>query len=239
MDGWSPAAARLVGALAAGVCALAGCGTTGPAAQGGGWNEASAVPRLSRPLPGSMAALYRLRVPATGGLRLSVTALEHSGRLSVSERFGSALSITAWDAGAPPVLLDFREGCRLEAGDVSAVLGVGRLPLPQVVRLLGGRLPAVDGDLVETAGGGRLRVEGLGWSCVVTVAADPWRVVEVASESDGEPWQVRLDRHTASLPGRVRIERDGGDEWAELELVSLEWGTVEELPDLPELPPCR
>ena len=151
------------------------------------------------------------------------SALEHPERL----------------CGGHPPLLDFREGCRLEAGDVSAVLGVGRLPLPQVVRLLGGRLPAVKGDHVEAVGGGRLRVEGLGWSCLVTVAADPWRVVEVASESDGEPWLVRLGRHTASLPGWVRVEREGGHEWAELELVSLEWGTVEDLPDLPELPPCR
>lgn len=195
---------------------------------------------LTRPLPGDLAALYRLRVPSSGGLRLSVLTKGSAGRMTISEPFGSAASITAWRDGQTPELLDLRRGCRLEVADVSAVIGVARLPLPQAVRLLGGRLPALEGDRIEVSTGGWIEIHGDGWSCRSRVAGDPWRVVEVDGPFGAEPpvWRLRLSHHTSSLPGSIRLDRSDGD-WAELELVRLEWNSVKELPELPELPVCE
>ncbi|MFV2072235.1 MAG: hypothetical protein ACC742_06240 [Thermoanaerobaculales bacterium] len=194
---------------------------------------------LARPLPGDPAALYRLQVPSSGGLRLVVRTSGGQGRLTVSEPFGSAVSLTAWTASDPPVFFDLREGCRLDAADMSQVLGVRALPLPAAVRLLGGRLPAEPGDSVSVRDGGRLVVEGRGWAAVVAIEADPWRVVSVEEErADGEPgWRIVLSRHTSSVPGLLRVEQASG-RWAKLELVRLEWTDGDDLPALPDLPLC-
>ena len=192
---------------------------------------------LERPLPGDLAALYRMRVPKTGGLRLTVLASGRAGRLTVAEPFGSALSLLAWEGAGRAVLADFRRDCRREVTDASAVLGVPGLPLPQAVLLLGGRLPALPEDRVVPVGGGQVRVEGDAFALRVRLARDPWRVVAV--EGPGEPpaWRLVLDEHTVSVPRKLRATaRDGL--WVELELVRLEWDTVERLPDPPELPPC-
>jgi hypothetical protein len=195
---------------------------------------------LTRPLPGDLAALYRLRVPSSGGLRLSVLTKGADGRMTISEPFGSAASITAWRDGQTPELLDLRRGCRLEVGDVSAVIGVARLPLPQAVRLLGGRLPVLGGDRIEASSGGWVQIRGDGWSCRARVAAGPWRVVEVDGplETEAPTWRLRLSHHTSSVPGSIRLDRSDGD-WAELELVRLEWNSVKQLPELPKLPVCE
>lgn len=199
----------------------------------------SAVEVLRRPLPGDLAALYRLRVPSSGGLRLSVLTVAGSGRLTVSEPFGAMLSVTAWSSDGVGEVYDLREGCRFRADDVAAILGAGRLPLPQAVRLLGGRLPAMPEDDILPMGGGRVAVEGDGWACAATVEPDPWRVVLVDDlhREDGGAWRVELSEHTSSLPGLVRVERGDGHR-AELRLIKLQWNTSQELPDLPLLPSC-
>lgn len=194
---------------------------------------------LSGPLPGSMGALYRLRVPSSGGLSFSVLALGADGRITISEPFGSALSVTAWSGSAPPEVFDLHEGCRFTAGTLAGVLGVSTLPLPEAVRLLGGRLPAVPSDRVEPSGDGRLRVVGVGWAALVTVAPDPWRVTEVVDGSavDGSGWRIRLRDHRLTVPGWLKAWAADG-RWAELELLRLQWNRVTALPALPELGPC-
>ncbi len=193
---------------------------------------------LARPLPGNLAALYRLRVPSSGGLRLSVLVVGDQGRVTISEPFGSAVSLTSWSGSSTPEVYDLKEGCRFTTHDLSGVLGVGNLPLPQAVRLLGGRLPAVEGDTVEPADDGRLWVVAPRWTGKVTVASDPWRVVRVEDTTDGDPaWSAQLRDHTSTVPGWIRVKGVDG-RWAELELVRLEWTTATELPPAPELPPC-
>jgi hypothetical protein len=194
--------------------------------------------RLNRPLLGNPAALYRLRVPSSSGMRLSLLTSGEAGRLTVSEPFGSAISLTAWDGAAPATFFDLRRGCRLEAVDLEQILGIAAMPLPQAVRLLGGRLPAADGDRVSIRSDGRLLVEGAGWTALIEVAPEPWRVMSVAQEKAGKGgWKIKLGGHTASVPGVVNVRRENG-RWAELELVRLEWNAVDELPPLPELPVC-
>lgn len=194
---------------------------------------------LTRPLPGSMAALYRLRVPSTGTLRLSVLSLAGAVRLSVSEPFGSTLMIAASAPAAGSALLDLRASCRLAGSDPTTGFGLTGLPLDRVVRLLGGRLPALGADRVELTAAGELLVTGDGWRAAVGVAPDPWRVVTVRDARPAVPvgWSLTISEHTLSLPKQLRIERADG-EWAELEVVGLEWDTVTELPPLPDLPEC-
>jgi hypothetical protein len=197
-----------------------------------------AIENLHRPLSGDPAALYRLRVSSSGGLRMSVVTSGDQGRLTVSEPFGAAVSLTAWSGSEPPIFFDLREGCRLEASDLEQALGVAAMPLPPAVRLLVGRLPAVDEDWVAARGDGRILVEGRQWAALVRVAADPWRVVSVEEAGiRGRGWRFELEDHSLSVPGFIRVEnRDG--RWAELELLRLEWNRDGELPPLPDLPPC-
>lgn len=198
----------------------------------------SARGELMRPLPADPSLLYGLRVSGRGGLRLSVLTSDDAGRLTISEKFGSAVSITAWRASIPPTFFDLRESCRLEISDLSQVLGVGAMPLPQAVRLLVGRIPAVADDLVLYAGGSGFLVEGRGWAAEVEVAADPWRVVgvrEAGGSSSG--WTIVLEDHTGSIPGSIRVKRSDGRR-AELKLLRLEWHEDSVLPDLPALPIC-
>ena len=200
---------------------------------------AEAVDLLGRPSSGDMAALYQLAIPASGGLRLTLLEQGDSGRITVSEPFGAAVSMVDWGSSRPSVLFDFREGCRLEGADLLKILGVSALPLANAVRLLGGRLPTVDGDRVVARSDGRLEISGGGWSAVVTVAAEPWRVtlVEEDAGSRSKGWRVRLKDHSGSVPGWVRV--DGGDrKWAELELIRLQWDTVDELAPPPSMPAC-
>ncbi len=198
----------------------------------------AAQDQLSRPLTADPAALYRLRVPASGGLRLALLTSGTAGRLTVSEPFGAAVSITAWQDHGPAFLYDLRAGCRLPGGDLTRALGVGALPLPQAVLLLCGRLPAAAGDEVVQVFDGTLRIEGDGWAGSVQIARDPWRVLSVRQADGSEPgWTVRLDDHVGSIPGLVRIARADG-RWAELELMTLEWNKNTDLPSLPSLPDC-
>lgn len=227
-------------ALAAGalisLVAIAACKTTAPVMSG--VDLEAARTRLGRPLTADPAALYRLRIPASGGLRLAVMMSGDDGRLTVSEPFGSAVSLLSWTGARPPTFYDLKEGCRLEAADLEQALGVAAMPLPQAVRLLVGRLPAADGDEVSQSPDGRLLVTGRGWSALVTVAPEPWRVLAV---EDGDPrgarWRLSLSDHTDWLPGQIRVQKVGG-RWAELELVRLEWTQQEQLPPLPDLPLC-
>jgi hypothetical protein len=230
---------RLTGSSAALLMALmvlAGCRSAAPTLDATDLEAARL--RLSRPLPGSPVALYHLRVPSSGGLRLSLLTSGEAGRLTISEPFGSAVSMTAWVGAGPATFFDLRQGCRLEAVDLERVLGISAMPLPQAVRLLAGRLPAADGDRVSIRSDGRLLVEGAGWKAVIEVASEPWRVMSVAEErAGGGGWKIELSDHTASVPGVVHVKQKNG-RWAELELVRLEWKTTDELPLLPELPVC-
>jgi hypothetical protein len=198
----------------------------------------AAIERLSRPLSGDPAALYRMRVPSSGGLRVAVLTSGEAGRLTVSEPFGSAVSLTAWTGSQPPTFFDLREGCRLETSDLERVLGVAAMPLPEAVRLLVGRLPAGPDDWITPREDGRILIEGRRWAALASVAAEPFRVVsveEVGSRDKG--WNIELGDHSLSVPGLVRVENPDG-RWAELDLVRLEWSERGELPPLPELPPC-
>jgi len=198
----------------------------------------AAIEKLNRPLSGDPAALYRLRVSSSGGLRMSVLTSGDEGRLTVSEPFGSAVSLTAWKALHPPTFFDLRKGCRLESSDLERALGVAAMPLPQAVRLLVGRLPATSEDRVTPLENGRVLVEGRYWAALVRVVADPYRVVSVEETgSRGRGWRFELRDHSLSVPGIVRVENPDG-RWAELDLVRLEWSERGELPPRPELPLC-
>ena len=228
--------AGLFAAVLIALFVLTGCRSAAPT-PGAADLEAARL-RLNRPLPGNPAALYHLRVPSSGGLRLSLLTSGEAGRLTVSEPFGSALSLTAWTGVGPSTFFDLRQGCRLEAADLEQILGIAAMPLPQAVRLLGGRLPAADGDRISIRSDGRLLIEGAGWKALIEVASDPWRVMSVAEENaGGGGWRIELGDHTASVPGVVHVQREKGS-WAELELVRLEWNTANELPPLPEMPEC-
>ena len=228
--------AGLFAAALIALVALIGCRSAVPPPGAADLEEARL--RLSRPLPGNPTALYHLRVPSSGGLRLSMLTSGEAGRLTVSEPFGSALSLTAWAGVGPSTFFDLRQGCRLEAADLKQILGIAAMPLPQAVRLLGGRLPAIDGDRISIRSNGRLFVEGAGWKALIEVVPEPWRVMSVAEEkAGGGGWKIELGDHTASVPGVVHVQRENG-RWAELELVRLEWKAANDLPPLPEMPEC-
>lgn len=236
------AADRVPAVLVVAILAGLACRTAPPAAPSlGPLQLEEARAELVRPLPGDMAALYKLRVPKAGSLRLSVLSLDGAIRMSASEPFGSTLAIAASTPDGRHWLLDLREGCRLDGVEASSGLGLPGLPLDRAARLLAGRLPTVAGDAVEAGGNGSLVVSGDGWRARVGVVPDPWRVVTVDDArpaAGGFSWRVTVSGHTLSLPRELRVDRaDGG--WAELELVGLEWNTVDDLPGLPDLPPCR
>ena len=231
-DRWAGRVAALLLVLTA----ASGCATAPPPAVDPARLD-EAVARLDRPLPGDLAALYRLRVPRTGGLRLALAATGDAGRLTISQPFGAAVSLTAWQARQSTVFFDLREGCRQEVRDLAEVLGVGALPLPEATRLLGGRLPTVADDRIETTASGSLVVHGEAWAARVRLAADPFRVVEVVELRPGGGWRIELGDHTSSVPGLIVLEHPDG-RWAELRLERLEWPEALDLPELPELPLC-
>lgn len=222
----------------AGAVLLQGCGSTAPGVSANRANEALTI--LSAPLPNDLSAIYRLRVPKSAGLRMTVLARPDSGRLTVSRSLGSALTTVGWEPTQVPILVDYQEGCSLRSESISRVLGVGSLPLPQAVRLVGGRLPATDRDRVSVQPDGRLLVEGFRWGCLVKVARKPWRVVHVESVRgpSESAWSVRLSKHRGSVPGIVRFE-SSDDRWAEIELRGVQWNAIAELPGLPDFPPCE
>lgn len=229
---------RVLGVLVAGLIGTVGCASTSspPIDQA---DLAIAVDRLNRASAGDMAALYQLRVARSGGLRMTVLTSGDSGRLTVSEPFGAAVSLTAWETGSRTIFFDMEEGCRREVDDLEEVLGVGALPLAQAARLLGGRLPAADNDEIGLEKDGSLTIDGAGWAATVRIAAEPWRVVEVQEHRavGNGGWRLELDDHTSSVPGRVRLEHADG-RWAELDLTRLEWPEEPTLPPLPDFPLC-
>ncbi|MFC2144490.1 hypothetical protein ACFLQM_02255 [Acidobacteriota bacterium] len=215
---------------------LGGCQSTAPETVP--VDPEAAIERLNRPLSGDPAALYRLRISSSGGLRMSVLTSGEDGRLTVSEPFGAAVSLTSWSGSQPPTFFDLREGCQIQAMDLEQALGVAAMPLPQAVRLFVGRLPATSDDWIVPREDGRILVEGERWAAMVTVAADPWRVMlveEITARDRG--WRFELRDHTLSVPSFVRVENSDG-RWAELELVRLEWSAGGELPPIPDLPLC-
>jgi len=184
---------------------LAACRTVIPQLSPEALHEA--VDKLDRPLSGDLAALYRLRVRSSGGLRLAVLTSGDDGRMTVSEPFGSAVSLTAWTGSASTTFFDLRHGCRLESADLGRVLGIEAMPLPQAVRLLAGRLPAVDGDRLTVRDDGLILVEGIGWGALVTVRPEPWRVVSVEETGvEGNGWSLELDDHHLAVPGSLRVK---------------------------------
>jgi len=200
---------------------------------------AEAMELLTRPLPGDFAALYGLRVARSGGLRLAVVTAGDDGRMTISEPFGAAVSLTAWSGRGPAVFYDMDEVCRREVVDLEEVLGAGALPLNQAVRLLGGRLPVTPGDEVVFGSGGTIDVRGTGWAARIRLAASPWRIVELSElrADGGGGWRLELGDHTSSVPGTIRLENSDG-RWAELKLKRLEWPEQASLPDLPTFEPC-
>ncbi len=230
-----PVGAGLIFLTAIGVVlACVGCQTTGPVQPAPEvLTPESATTSLRRPLPGPFVALYRLRVPSTGGLRLSVIADDGRGRMTVSESLGGAVVVAGWDDHGSEIF-DLREGCRLQGKRAVAALGLGNLPLGRAILLLGGRAPTLDGDRVSALGQENLlEITGAGWWAVAEFAQEPLRIVALR----GEDWEAELNDHTSSVPGSIRIETPSGD-WAELELVRLQWEFSGDLPPLPDLPVC-
>ncbi len=218
-----------------------GCSSAGTTSSGADAQQMiEAIERLDRPMVGDMAALYDLRVARSGGMRLSVVTAGRAGRLTISEPFGSAVSLTAWDADSPTVFFDMEQGCRREVRDLEDILGVGALPLEGAARLLGGRLPTTGGGVVRLDGDGAVEILEDDFVATVLLDSDPWRVVEVWVNRDdrGDGWHLELGSHASSVPGTIRIENPDG-RWAVLELKRLEWPTGATLPDLPNnFPPC-
>jgi hypothetical protein len=225
--------------LLATVACAAGCATTQPVVIIDRARLDEAVVDLSRPLPGDLAALYRMRGSKTGGLRLSVITAGDDGRMTITKPFGSAVTLTAWTAKRPTLLFDMDQGCRREVEDLRDLLGLGAPPMGQAVRLLGGRLPAMPGDLVTTGSEGRIGISGAGWAAWVRVAPEPWRVVEVDARGAGGDggWRMELSEHANSIPGVVRVTNPDG-RWVELKLSRIEWPDEAALPALPDFPPC-
>lgn len=218
-----------------------GCASTRPSSSAPDSQQlVEAIEHLDRPMAGDMAALYELRVARSGGLRLSIVTAGHAGRLTISEPFGSAVSLTAWKADSPTVFFDMKEGCRREVRDLEDILGVGAMPLEPAARLLGGRLPTTGDGEVRPDGDGAVEVIEDEYAATVRLASDPWRVVEVLVNQDGRGggWHLELGSHASSVPGTIRIENPDG-RWAELVLKRLEWPAGATLPDLPNnFPPC-
>jgi hypothetical protein len=160
------------------------------------------------------------------------------GRLTISESMGSALSVTAWSGSGGGYFYDMREGCRLESADLSRVLGIGAMPLPQAVLLLGGRLPATTADSIVPISELKVLIEGDRWAAEVALASEPWRVMTVREVTKGSHgWSIVLGNHTGSVPGTLRLETSQR-RWAELELIRLEWHEDGRLPPLPVVPWC-
>ena len=198
------------------------------------------ISALSGPTQADLAALYRVRGRAAGSLRLTVLTHGDEGRFSLSETMGSALSVAAWGGGGRTTLYDLREGCRLSGAGAAEVFGFQALPLPQAARMLAGRLPATADDLVSVRADGRVLVAGTGWEAVVTVMPDPWRVTRVAAAGSGgadSSWVIEVSQHAGSMPIEVEaVAADG--RWVRLAAVRVEWRRTDDLPPLPELPPC-
>lgn len=228
---------RRHGVAVAVVLLVASCRSAAPPSPLGPEQLAEAIAELGRPMPDGMAALYRLRVPRSSGLRLTVNLRGNEGRMSVTEPFTGLLSLTAWSPGELMRVWDMRHGCRLDRAELSDVLGLSAMPLAQAVRLLGGRLPVGPGDSVLVSSDGLLRIDGGGWSGTVAVAPAPWRVVRVEDAGENGAWWVELGDHGGSIPHTVRVERRDGP-WARLELRRLEWKGDQALASLPDLPPC-
>jgi hypothetical protein len=225
-------------ATAAAVIALVGvfgCRTSAPEFAPAELESARA--QLMLPLKGDPAALYRLRVPTAGGLRMAMLTSGSAGRMTISESMGSAISVTAWSGGGGGFFYDMREGCRLESADLGRVLGIGAMPLPQAVLLLGGRLPATAGDTVTPTDKSHFLIRGEGWAADVKLASEPWRVMTVHEVGNKPGWSIVLGNHTGSVPGSVRLNTSNR-RWAELELIRLEWHEGGELPPLPDVPWC-
>ena len=202
--------------------------------------DAEVVAQLSRDLPGSIAALYHLRIPSTGGLRLTLLGLDRRGQMSISEPFGALVSVSTWSDFDSVTVYDMKAGCRVDGASLDRVFGVVSLPMSQALRLLGGRLPSIKGDHIVIDEGNSVTIAGDRWKARVWLESRPWRVVRVddATDPDGPRWMVELSGHTSTLPGKIRFEHDQTG-WAELELVSLQWDQLETLPAPPQLSPCK
>lgn len=212
----------------------AGCATT--VAPGGGRSDspdlATGLEKLRASLPGDLSALYRMRVAATGGLRLTVVERGSEGRLVVSRPLGGAVALASWDGNAAR-LFDLEQGCEDDTSRAAGVVGLGVLPLREVPRILGGRLPEGRVD-IEDRDRLEVFVRGDGWSCRAVLGAEPWRVLSLELP-DGTT--AELSRHTSSVPGTVKVVNPAGD-WIQLELTRLEWDSPAGLPPLPKLEVC-
>ncbi len=227
------ASSVLTVAFAAGLAA--GCVTiTAPrAVRLGSADLAVGIEQLEVPLPGNFSALYRMRVAATGGLRLTVVERGGAGRLVVSKPFGGAVALASWDGDAAR-LFDLEQGCEDDTARAGGIVGLGVLPLRQVPRILGGRLPQGKVDIADRDRR-EVLIHGDGWSCRAVLGAQPWRVLSLELP-DGTT--AKLSRHTSSVPGALKVVNSAGD-WVGLELTRLEWNSDAELPPLPNLDVCR
>jgi len=197
------------------------------------WDLQEGLRQLRRPLPGPMAALYRLRVGSTSTLRMALLAEGEWGRMTISESFGSTLSITAWDVDQPARVLDMRHGCRIAGSALEGMPGISRIPMRRLPLLLGGRLPVEEGDRIDAGENGELIVDAASWHAVIRLEPDPWRVVEIRSGD----FVITLADHSLSVPGRIET-RDPEGRRIRLDLLRLKWEIARRPEALPELPLC-
>ena len=230
----APAIGLRTGAVAVLVGLVAvGCATT-TAPPMPAVDTRAGIVALEGPAPADLAALYRIQVPGRGRLRMAVLTSGDAGRLTVTEPFGSAVSITAWD-GDRVRLYDFERDCAAWIAGDELLPAVRALSPERAVRLLAGRLPAAPADVVAIDTGGRVAIRGAGAGLDAALAPDPWRVAS-ASADDGS-WSIEVRHHTGALPAVFDV-RDERGRRVGVELLQFEWSEARELPDLPDLPPC-
>ncbi len=194
----------------------------------------AAIRELTRPLPGPMAALYRLQVGSTRTLRLALLADGGWGRMTISESFGSTLSIGAWDEAEGSRILDMREGCRLRTTGLSGELGLGEIPIRRIPLLLGGRIPLEEDDHLDLGRDpGEILIRSAHWQALIRLVPDPWRVCEIRSGD----FVVKLSDHSLSVPGRIETRDDSG-RLIRLDLLRLRWEIRRKPGKLPEFPLC-
>lgn len=216
------------------LAAVGGCRSTTPVLSTGEEQLSAAIRELTRPLPGPMAALYRLQVGSTRTLRLAVLADGDWGRMTISESFGSTLSIGAWDEAEGSRVLDMRDGCQLPPRGLAGELGLGEIPMKRIPLLLGGRIPLEEDDHLDFGRDpGEILIRSDHWQALIRLVPDPWRVCELRS---GE-FVVKLSDHSLSVPGRIET-RDASGRLIRLDLLRLKWEIGRKPGALPELPLC-
>jgi len=170
---------------------------------------------------------------------MALLGVDRQGQISISEPFGALVSVSVWSDYGTVTVYDMKAGCRIDGARLDRVFGVASLPMAQALRLLGGRFPSTEDDIISLEEAQMVTVAGDRWKARVWLEGEPWRIVRVedADYPAGPRWSIELSDHTSTVPGRIRFDHDETG-WAELELISLQWDQLDTLPAPPQLPLC-